>query len=101
VSQAEQAPASAPGPRNFQAEADAALAALTEGLEADQASLALAVLLGRAAARLHTLARTEASGRKGTPSWPTWAGLQNAARTLVLNSSTCRDLAARLAGRRD
>jgi hypothetical protein len=87
-------------PRNFQAEADAYLATLTEQLPADQAALALAVVIGRAAARLHTLARAEASGRKGAPSWPAWAGLQNAARTLVLNSSTCRDLAARLAGRR-
>lgn len=100
MNQADQAEG-APPPRNFAAEADATLGALTDGLAADQAALALAVLISRAAARLHTLARTEASSRKGAPSWPTWAGLQNAARTLVLNSSTCRDLAVRLAGRRD
>ena len=32
--------------------------------------------------------------------YSTWAGLQNAARNLVLQSSTCRDSAAALAGRK-
>jgi hypothetical protein len=88
-----------PAARNYQAEADAHLAAFTEGLEGAEGALALAALINRAATRLHTLTRAEATSRKGQPSWPVWAGLQNAARTLVLHSSTCRDLAARLAGR--
>jgi hypothetical protein len=46
--------------------------------------------------QLHTLARTEAARRKDTPGWPAWAQLQNAARSLVLQASTCRDLARRL-----
>jgi hypothetical protein len=76
--------------------ADAQLAALVEGLEPAAAAAALAVLLNRAAGRLHQLARAEATARKGQPDWPAWAQLQNAARTAVLQSSTCRDLAARL-----
>jgi hypothetical protein len=87
-------------PRNYQAEADAHIASWSDGLASDEAALALAVLVSRAATRLHNVARTEASTRKGEPSWPAWASLQNAARTLLLQSSTCRDLAARLAGRR-
>ena len=55
----------------------------------------------RAAARLHILGRGESAARKGQPSWPVWAQLQNAARTLVLHSSTCRDLAARLGSEQD
>lgn len=85
-------------PRNFQADADAQLAALIDGLPPQQAALALAALLNRAATRLHNLARAEASSRKGQPTWPAWAGLQNAARTVVLQSSTCRDLASRVDG---
>jgi len=44
--------------------------------------------------------RAEAGARKDQPDWPLWAQLQNASRSLVLQASTCRDLAARLAGRR-
>jgi len=84
--------------RNYQAEADQHLAALTEGLGQSEAALALATLVNRAATRLHNVARGEATARKGTAEWPAWASLQNAARTLVLHSSTCRDLARRLAG---
>jgi hypothetical protein len=50
--------------------------------------------------RLHNVARAEATARKNQPDWPAWAQLQNAARSLVLQASTCRDLALRLAGRR-
>jgi hypothetical protein len=84
--------------RDYAAEADQHLRTLTEGVSEPEAVLALATLVSRAAARLHTLSRAEASSRKGTPDWPAWASLQNAARTLVLHSSTCRDLARRLAG---
>jgi hypothetical protein len=83
--------------REYQAKADAQLTALTEGQTQEQAALALAVLVNRAAARLHTLARSESTERKGQPSWPVWAQLQNAARALVLQGSTCRDLAVRVA----
>ena len=87
-------------PRDYQAEADTVLAHFTAGLEPGEASLALSVLLGRAATRLHNVARGEATARKGGADWPAWAGLQNATRNLVLQASTCRDLAARLVGRR-
>jgi hypothetical protein len=90
---------SEPQKRAYQAEADEQLASFTEGLEAHEAALALATLASRAAARLHNITRAEATARKGQPEWPVWAGLQNAARALVLQTSTCRDLAARLAGR--
>jgi len=86
------------GERDFQAEADAALSQLMNGLAPVEASTALAVLANRAAARLHTLCRHEAAERKDQPDWPAWAQLQNAARTMVLQASTCRDLAARLLG---
>ena len=85
---------------DYQTTADRVLSELVADLEPVEASLALSVLLGRAATRLHNLARAEATARKGGPDWPAWAGLQNATRTLVLQASTCRDLAARLAGRR-
>jgi hypothetical protein len=83
-------------PADYQSQADARVAEAIEGLEPDEAAHMLAALASRAATRLHGLTRTEATARKGQPTWPTWAALQNAARTLVLHSSTCRDLAARL-----
>jgi hypothetical protein len=70
--------------------------ALIDGLEPEAAAVALAGLLNRAAGRLHTLSRAQASAHKDQPEWPAWAQLQNASRGLVLQSSTCRDLAARL-----
>jgi hypothetical protein len=87
-------------PRDFQQEADAVLGGLTDGLAPQEATLALAVLVNRAVTRLHTLSRSQASARKDEADWPTWAQLQNASRSLVLQASTCRDLASRLAGRR-
>lgn len=88
------------GERDFQAEADATIAAFSRGLVGPTAALALAVLVGRAATRLHNLARAETTAQKGGPEWVSWAALQNATRNVVLQSSTCRDLAAKLAGRR-
>jgi hypothetical protein len=88
------------GERDFAAEADAHLNQLVAGLPAEQAALALGVLANRVATRLHTLARAEATARKGQPDWPSWAQLQNAARNVVLQASTCRDLAQRLTGQR-
>jgi hypothetical protein len=70
--------------------------ALVDGLGPEAAAVALAGLLNRAAGRLHTLSRAQASAHKDQPEWPAWAQLQNASRGLVLQSSTCRDLAARL-----
>jgi hypothetical protein len=72
--------------------------ALLDGLGPEASAVALAGLINRAAGRLHTLGRAEASARKDQPEWPAWAQLQNASRALVLQSSTCRDLAARLPG---
>ncbi|MCA1644484.1 MAG: hypothetical protein LC797_03115 [Chloroflexi bacterium] len=88
------------GERDLPAEADAALANLTEGLGADEAALMLAVVANRTATRLHGLTRAQAAERKDQPDWPAWAQLQNAARTMVLQASTCRDLAARLPSRK-
>jgi hypothetical protein len=88
------------GERDLQAEADAAISHLADGLTPEEAALALALLANRTAARLHTLSRTEAGERKEQPEWPAWAQLQNAARTMVLQASTCRDLAVRLLGRK-
>ena len=85
---------------DYQARADGLLAGLIDGLGPEDAALALAVLLNRAGTRLHNLTRGEASARKDQPDWPAWAQLQNASRTVVLHASTCRDLAARLTGRR-
>ena len=84
---------------DVQAEADRLIKALQAGLGAEAAAYAVAVLANRAAAELHRLTRGEAAARKGTPEWGSWAALQNAARKLVLDSSTARDGAARLAGR--
>jgi hypothetical protein len=86
--------------RDFQQEADAALDGLVSGLPPELVALVLAVVTNRAVARLHNLARAEATARKDQPEWPTWAQLQNTARSLVLQASTSRDLAGRLAGRR-
>ena len=86
--------------RDFQAEADAHLAQVVDGLTGEQAAVALATLANRVATRLHNLARSQAADRKGQPDWAAWAQLQNAARNVVLQASTCRDLARRLTGQR-
>jgi hypothetical protein len=86
--------------RDYQSEADALLQGFTDGLEASETALALAVLANRTVARLHAVSRSESTARKEQPDWPAWAQLQNASRTLILQASTCRDLALRLAGRR-
>jgi hypothetical protein len=70
--------------------------ALVADVAPEAAAAALAALINRAAARLHTLSRGQASAHKDAPEWPAWAQLQNASRALVLQASTCRDLAARL-----
>lgn len=69
---------------------------LVDGVSPEAAAALLAGLANRTAARLHTLTRAQASAHKDEPAWPAWAQLQNASRALVLQSSTCRDLAARL-----
>lgn len=87
-------------PRDYQGQVDGTLDELVGGQPAEEAALALAVLINRAVVRLHGLSRGEASARKEQPDWPLWAQLQNASRSMVLQASTCRDLAVRLAGRR-
>jgi len=79
-------------------EPDALINVLLEGLGPEASAQALATLVNRAVARLHGLSRTEATARKDQPDWPIWAQLQNASRSLVLQASTCRDLAGRLVG---
>ena len=76
--------------------ADNLIEALVAGLPAEAAAGVLAGLVNRAGARLHTLSRAQATEHREQPEWPAWAQLQNAARALVLQASTCRDLAARL-----
>jgi hypothetical protein len=88
------------GERDLQAEADVVLGQLTAGLAPAEAATVLAILANRTAARLHTLSRHEAAERKDQPDWPAWAQLQNATRNLVLQASTCRDLAQRLLGQK-
>ena len=86
--------------RDLQAAADQALDGLVANGAPEETALALAVLVTRAVTRLHNLSRAEAAARKEQPDWPVWAQLQNASRSLVLQASTCRDLASRLLGRR-
>jgi hypothetical protein len=45
------------------------------------------------------LAKAQATATKGKPSWGSWASLQNGARRLVLDATSAREGAARLAGR--
>jgi hypothetical protein len=86
-------------PRDYQAEVDAYVRGLTADASPEEAAYAVAVILNRAAAELHRLARAEATARRGAADWGAWAALQNSARTLVLQSSSARDLAAKPTGR--
>ena len=81
-----------------QSRADALIAGLVDVHDPERSAAALAVLINRAATRLHAIARAESASRKEQPDWPLWAQLQNASRSLVLQASTCRDLALRLSG---
>lgn len=88
------------GTPDLQGQADQLLDGLVMALDQEESALALAVVANRAATRLHNLARSGAAERKDTAAWPVWAKLQNAARSLVLQASTARDMAAAVAGRR-
>jgi|DewCreStandDraft_5_1066085.scaffolds.fasta_scaffold159365_1 hypothetical protein len=74
--------------------------ALVERLVADRpaaaAALALAELARQATIELHKLARAEANARRGQADWGAWAKLANAARTALLQTTTCRDAAREL-----
>ena len=85
---------------DWQARADQVLADLLADLSPDEALYAAAVLLNRSATELHKRARAGANERRGGEAWGRWAGLQNLARNLVLQSSTCRDNAAAVTGRK-
>jgi hypothetical protein len=82
-----------------QGKVDALLRAQVDGLSAEEVTYLLAVFANRAASELHRVSRQEATQRKGSEEWGSWAALQNASRNVILGSSTCRDLAARLTGR--
>jgi hypothetical protein len=86
-------------PADAQARVDALIRDLQRDLDADQAAYVIAVLANRSAAELHRLANAQAKATKGEPSWGGWASLQNAARRLVLDATSARDGAAKLAGR--
>jgi hypothetical protein len=91
---------SAPGGHDEQAQVDTFLAGLIDGLAPEEAARLLAIVASRTATRLHNLTRGQATALRGQPDWPAWAQLQNAARNVVLQASTCRDLARRLTGQR-
>jgi hypothetical protein len=86
-------------PTDAQAQVDRLIRQLQEGLDVDQAIYMVALLANRAAAELHRQAKSKATATKGEPSWGTWASLQNAARRLVLDATSAREGAAKLAGR--
>ena len=86
-------------PADAQARVDALIRDLQQGLDAEQAVYIVAVLANRSAAELHRLAKAQATATKGEPAWGSWASLQNAARRLVLDATSARDGAAKLAGR--
>lgn len=88
------------GSPDIQPRADQLLAELLAGLSPEEAVYVAAVVANRAATELHRRVRGGAAERRGTETWATWAGLQNAARNLVLQSSTCREGAAALVGRK-
>jgi hypothetical protein len=95
----EAAAASGKAPDDTQARIDTLIRELQQGLDADQAVYVVAVLANRSAAELHRLAKSQATATKGAPAWGSWASLQNAARRLVLDATSARDGAAKLAGR--
>lgn len=87
-------------PADAQARVDTLIRELQRDLDVDQAVYVVAVLANRSAAELHRLAKAQATATKGEPAWGSWASLQNAARRLVLDATSARDGAAKLAGRR-
>ena len=86
-------------PADAQARVDTLIRELQHGLDVDQAVYMIAVLANRSSAELHRLAKAQATATKGEPAWGSWASLQNAARRLVLDATSARDGAAKLAGR--
>lgn len=86
-------------PADAQARVDTLIRELQRDLDVDQAVYVVAVLANRSAAELHRLAKAQATATKGEPAWGSWASLQNAARRLVLDATSARDGAAKLAGR--
>src|SRR6187551_2507953 len=86
-------------PPDIQTRVDTLIRELQQGLDVEQAVYMVAVLANRSAAELHRLAKAQATATKGEPSWGSWASLQNAARRLVLDATSARDGAAKLAGR--
>jgi hypothetical protein len=86
-------------PADAQARVDGLIRDLQQGLDAEDAVYMVALLANRSAAELHRLAKAQATATKGGPAWGSWASLQNAARRLVLDATSARDGAAKLAGR--
>jgi hypothetical protein len=86
-------------PADAQTQVDRLIRGLQDGLDPDQATYMVALLANRSAAELHRLAKAQATATKGAPAWGSWASLQNAARRLVLDATSAREGAAKLAGR--
>lgn len=95
------APAGAAGEPPLPREVDAAIRAASDpeasGQPVERRVLALAAIANRALAQLFSLARNEASRRRGMPEWGRWAALQNAAREAVLGAGNARQRAQELA----
>lgn len=94
-------PTTPPGraPADAQARVDTLIRELYSELDPDQAAYMVALLANRAAAELHRQAKAQATATKGEADWGNWASLQNAARRLVLDATSAREGAAKLAGR--
>lgn len=70
---------------------------LTETSPPEEACRLLANTANRAIAALHKVSRDQASARKGTKTWASWAKLASASRNAVLAASMCREVANDLA----
>jgi hypothetical protein len=95
----EAAPPAGLAPADAQARVDGLIRELQTGLAEEQGVYMVALLGNRAAAELHRLAKAQATATKGEAAWGSWASLQNAARRLVLDATSAREVAAKLAGR--
>ncbi len=87
-------------PADAQAVVDRLIRELQHNVSPEDAVYMVAVLANRSAAELHRLAKAQSTATKGTPSWGSWASLQNGARRLVLDATSAREIAATLAGRK-
>lgn len=79
--------------RQIPSEAEELIRRFVETAPPEEAARLLANTINRAVASLHRLSRDQATARKGTSEWATWAKLSNASRNAVLAASMCREIA--------